>query len=77
MHVNVTDLNLSSLQCGSFSTSQQCFTPESPSLFQLRFSSLRCNGFDFSAEVRMRHCFSVIPHLYRLKTERENDSDPC
>ncbi len=53
------------------SRSLRFITPESPSLLQLRFSSLRCDGFDFRAEVRIRLCFSVILHPHRLKTERE------
>ncbi len=48
-----------------------CLTPEFCILFPLRSSSLRCDGFDFRAEVRMRHSFSVILHPHRLKTERE------
>ncbi len=69
--MNVPDLNLSSLQSESFSTSHKRFTPVFLILFQLRFSSLRCDGFDFRAEVRIRLCFSVILHSHRLKTERE------
>ncbi|XDV26517.1 hypothetical protein PO909_030202, partial [Leuciscus waleckii] len=57
--------SFSSLNCGFISRSLRFFTPESPSLFPLRFSSLRCDGFDFSAEVRMRLCFSVILHPLR------------
>ncbi len=70
--VNVPDLNLSSLKSESFSTSHKWFTPVFVIWFLLRFSSLRCDGFDFRAEVRIRLCFSVILHLYRLKTEKEN-----
>ncbi|XDV26419.1 hypothetical protein PO909_030147, partial [Leuciscus waleckii] len=62
---NDTNRSFSSLNCGFISRSLRFFTPESPSLFQLRFSSLRCDGFDFRAEVRMRLCFSVILQSYR------------
>ncbi len=40
------------LQFGSFKASKSACTPESPSLFQPRSSSLRCEGFDFKAEPR-------------------------
>ncbi len=69
---NDTNCSFSSLHCVFISRSLRFFTPESPSLLSLRFSSLRCDGFDFRAEVRIRLCFSVILHLHRLKTEREN-----
>jgi len=68
--INVPHLNLSSLQCESFSMSHKCFTPVFFISFPLRSSSLRCDGFDFRAEVRLRHCFSVILHPDRLKTEK-------
>jgi len=71
--VNVTDLRLSSVQFKSFSTSHKCFTPLFCILFILKSSIPRCDGFDFRAEVRMRHCFSVILHPHRLKAEREID----
>ncbi len=67
----VTDLNLSSLQRESFSTSHRIFTPLFFILFPLRSSSLRCERFKHRDGVRMRHCFSVILHPHRLKTERE------
>ncbi len=69
---NDTNCSFSSLHCVFISRSLRFFTPESPSLFPLRFSSLMCDGFDFRAEVRIRLCFSVILHKHRLKTEREN-----
>ncbi len=68
---NDTNSSFSSLHCVFISRSLRFFTPESPSLLLLRFSSLRCDGFDFRAEVRIRLCFSVILHSHRLKTERE------
>ncbi len=68
---NDTNSSFSSLHCVFISRSLRFFTPESPRLFKLRSSSLRCDGFDFRAEVRIRLCFSVILHLHRLKTERE------
>ncbi len=68
---NDTNSSFSSLHCVFISRSLRFFTPESPRLFQLRFSSLRCDGFDFRAEVRIRLCFSVILHPHRLKTEGE------
>ncbi len=40
------------LQFGSFKASKSACGPESPSLFQPRSSSLRCEGFDFKAEPR-------------------------
>ncbi len=69
---NDTNSSFSSLHCVFISRSLRFITPESPRLLLLRFSSLRCDGFDFRAEVRIRLCFSVILHSYRLKTEREN-----
>ncbi len=69
---NDTNSSFSSLHCVFIIRSLRFFTPESPRLLMLRFSSLRCDGFDFRAEVRIRLCFSVILHLHRLKTEREN-----
>ncbi len=69
---NDTNCSFSSLHCVFISRSLRFITPESPRLLQLRFSSLRCDGFDFRAEVRIRLCFSVILHSHRLKTEREN-----
>ncbi len=69
---NDTNSSFSSLHCVFISRSLRFITPESPSLLLLRFSSLRCDGFDFRAEVRIRLCFSVILHPHRLKTEREN-----
>ncbi len=69
---NDTNSSFSSLHCVFISRSLRFITPESPSLLLLlRFSSLRCDGFDFRAEVRIRLCFPVILHSYRLKTERE------
>ncbi len=68
---NDTNSSFSSLHCVFISRSLRFFTPESPSLLLLRFSSLKCDGFDFRAEVRIRLCFSVILHSHRLKTERE------
>ncbi len=68
---NDTNCSFSRLHCVFISRSLRFFTPESPSLLLFRFSSLRCDGFDFRAEVRIRLCFSVILHLHRLKTERE------
>ncbi len=68
---NDTNSSFSSLHCVFISRSLRFITPESPRLFQLRSSSLRCDGFDFRAEVRIRLCFSVILHPHRLKTERE------
>ncbi len=68
---NDTNSSFSSLHCVFISRSLRFITPESPRLLQLRFSSLRCDGFDFRAEVRIRLCFSVILHSHRLKTERE------
>ncbi len=69
--MNVSDLNLSSLQRESINRSHMCFTPLFSTLFPLRSSSLRCDGFEHRAEVRMRHCFSVILHPHRLKIERK------
>jgi len=69
--VNVTDLSLSSLQRTSVSISDKCFTPLFSSLFPLRSSSLKCERFEHKAEVRLRHCFSVILHPHKLKTEKE------
>ncbi len=69
---NDTNSSFSSLHCVFISRSLRFITPESPRLLLLRFSSLRCDGFDFRAEVRIRLCFSVILHPHRLKTEREN-----
>ncbi len=71
---NDTNSSFSSLHCVFISRSLRFFTPESPRLLQLRFSSLRCDGFDFRAEVRIRLCFSVILQTHRLKTERETQS---
>ncbi len=68
---NYTNSSFSSLHCVLISRSQRFFTPESPSFLHLRFRSLRRDGFDFRAEVRIRLCFSVILHPHRLKTERE------
>ncbi len=68
---NDTNYSFSSLHCVFISRLLRFFTPATPSFFPLRFSSLRCNGFDFRAEVRIRLCFSVILHPHRLKTERE------
>ncbi len=69
---NDTNSSFSSLHCVFISRSLRFITPESPRLLLLRSSSLRCDGFDFRAEVRIRLCFSVILHPHRLKTEREN-----
>ena len=46
----VSDLRVSSLQCGLSRKSHSCFTPESCSLLSLRSSSLRWEGLDFRAE---------------------------
>ncbi len=72
---NDTNSSFSSLHCVFISRSLRFITPESPRLLLLRFSSLRCDGFDFRAEVRIRLCFSVILHKHRLKTERENTTN--
>ncbi len=69
MYVNVPHLNLSSEQIESFSTSHKWITPVFFSSFSLRSSSLRCERFEGRAELRLRHCFSVILHPHRLKTE--------
>ncbi len=42
---NDTNSSFSSLHCVFISRSLRFITPESPSLLQLRFSSLRCDGF--------------------------------
>ena len=47
-----------------------CFTPESPSLFPLRFSSIRCEGFDVRAEVRSAQPSSVVLLSFSLERER-------
>lgn len=47
-----------------------CLTPESPSVFPLRFSSIRCEGFELRAEVRAAHPFSVTLLLLRLPGDR-------
>ena len=60
-----------SLQCGFSSRTEMCFTPESPSLFPLRFSSIRCEGFDLRAEVRAAQPSSVILLLLSLLGKRE------
>ncbi len=68
---NDTNSSFSSLHCVFISRSLRFITPESPRLLFIRSSSLRCDGFDFRAEVRIRLCFSVILQTHRLKTERE------
>ncbi len=68
---NDTNSSFPSLHCGFIRRSLRFITPDSPISFILRSSSLRCDGFDFRAEVMMRHCFSVILHPHRLKIERE------
>ncbi len=59
---NDTNCSFSSLHCVFISRSLRFFTPESPSLLSLRFSSLRCDGFDFRAEVTAEQPSSVISH---------------
>ncbi len=58
--------SVSSLQWGSFSPSENRFSPESSSLFSDRSSSLRCEGFDLRAEARAAQPSSVTPHLPNL-----------
>jgi len=65
-----TDLNLSSLKRESLSSSLKCSTLVCFSTFPLRSSSLRCDGFDFRAEVRVIHCFSLILHVHNLKIKK-------
>ncbi|XDV23246.1 hypothetical protein PO909_027914, partial [Leuciscus waleckii] len=62
--------SFSSLHCGFISRSQRFFTPESPSLFPLRSSSLRCDGFDFRAEVTAEQPSSVILQYLNLHLKK-------
>lgn len=72
-----TYCSFSSLHSGSSSSSESSFTPKSPSSFQLRFSSLRCEGFDFRAEDRAIQPCSLIlqfSSLHRVKNQRKKKS---
>lgn len=55
-----THLSVCSLQCGFSSTVESSFTPESPGLFPLKSSSLKCEGLDVRADAREVQLFSVI-----------------
>ncbi len=45
---------------------ESSFTPAFPSLFQDRFSCLKCEGFDIRAEARLSQPAYVILHLLNL-----------
>lgn len=49
-----------------------CFTPESPSALPVRFNSLRCEGFEDSADVKVGQLSSVMKVSLRLKSDTEN-----
>ena len=73
INIFFTYSSVCSVQCGFSSRSEMCFTPESPSLFPLRFSSIRCEGFDLRAEVRAAQPSFVILLLLSLwRAERGN-----
>lgn len=59
-----------SLQWGFASPKQSFFTPESPSLFSDKSSSLRCVEFDAKADARAAQPLTVTPHLVILRKEQ-------
>src|SRR4029434_7048777 len=67
-----THPSFSSLQLGSSKREERCFTPESLALLPFSHSSLMCEGFDLSADVRELKPSSVILQFDRLWREREN-----
>lgn len=63
-------LSVFSLQWGFASPPESFFTPESPSLFSDKSSSLRHVEFDVKADARAAQPLSVTPHLIILKREQ-------
>ncbi len=70
---NDTNSSFSSLHCVFISRSLRFITAESPRLLLLMFSSLRCDGFDFRAEVRIRLCSSVTQTEDRKRKDNQSD----
>ncbi len=72
MYINEnTHFNFSNMHC-VFSNRGQIFSiPVFPSLFPLRSSSIRFEGFELNAEVRAAQLFSVILLLLSLQRKKK------
>jgi len=69
MHKN-THLSFSNLHCGFFNRGQIFSIPEFSSLFPLRSSSIRFEGFELNAEIRAAQPSAVILWLFSLQRKK-------